>query len=163
MRRLGSALLLLAAASPARADALAEAELRVGYGLAISGSGDALGRRASPLTVIALVAIALREDPPLAGFGGLVVETLDRSAIGATGGVRLALGRARFAGGGTAILAPATLWGATARGGACHAVASRVRACGDLELTAFFAGSDLAERRTITQVQAVLGVVFDAL
>jgi hypothetical protein len=49
----------------------------------------------------------------------------------------------------------------TASGGLCHRVAGRVELCGDVELTSFVAGTDLAEGQTMTQVQAVLGVVVD--
>ena len=160
MRRL-TVLALLALASPAAADPLSEAELRLGYGIAVAGSGAMTSARATPLTLTATGSIAIGELPPLAAFGGVVVETLDRSSAGATGGVRLTAGPLRLAGGGTAILAPRTMWGAMASGGVCRRVISRIELCGDVEITAFIAGTDLAPGRTVTQMQAVLGMVLD--
>jgi hypothetical protein len=154
---------LLAPAPPASAEPLSEAELRVGYGLAFSGSGASAGARSTPLTMTATGSIAISDLPPLAAFGGVVLEALDRAAAGATAGVRFTSGRLRLAGGGTAIVAPRTLWGAMASGGACRRASAQVELCGDLELTAFIAGSDLAPGRSVTQVQAVLAVVIDVL
>lgn len=165
MRSPWIAALVLAASPPARADEvppLWEAELRLGYGVALGGSGDMTSSRTSPLTITALGAVAIDADPPLSAFGGLVVETLDRNSVGGTAGVRLGLGPLRLAGGGTVLIAPDTLWGATASTGACRRVAKRLAACGDVVLTSFFAGGDLAPGHTVTQVQAVLGMVFDA-
>lgn len=156
----------VALGSPAAsADPLWQAEVHLGYGLAVSGSGDAASRRATPLTITAIAAVAIEDSPPLAGYGGVLVETLDRNAVGTVFGVRLAPagGRLRFAGGGAVVLAPYTLWGATASGGACMRAWARIGLCGDLQLTAYLAGSDLADGHTVTQAQLVAGLVFDAL
>src|SRR5204863_6501627 len=98
-----------------------QAEIHAGYGLAVSGSGAAMSRRPTPLTITAVVAFAVEADPPLAGYAGLVVETLDRNAAGAVFGVKLSPhgSHLHLARGGIAVLAPYTLWGATASGGAC--------------------------------------------
>jgi hypothetical protein len=148
----------------AAADPLWQAELRAGYGLAVGGSGAAMSARPTPLTLAAIVAFAFNQDPPLAGYGGLVVETLDRNAVGTAFGVTLSPSgsRLRLSGGGTLLVAPYTLWGATASAGACAHATSRTRLCGDLQLTAYFAGSDLADGHTVTQLQLVAGLVFDA-
>jgi hypothetical protein len=51
----------------------------------------------------------------------------------------------------------------TASGGACKRMSRLLNLCGDAQLTAYFAGSDLADGRTVTQFQLVLGALFDAL
>lgn len=159
------AIALPAAPSPAAAQPLWQAEVHAAYGLALSGGGDTMSRRPTPLTFTALAAFAFDEDPPLAGYGGLVIETLDRNAAGAAFGVELWPRDSRFhlAGGGVAIVAPYTLLGATASGGVCMRAGRGIGLCGDLQLTAFVAGSDLADGRTVTQAQLVAGLVFDAL
>jgi hypothetical protein len=156
---------LFALDSPATAQPLWQVELHAGYGLAVAGSGAAMSRRTTPLTITALAAFAIDADPPLAAYGGLVVETLDRSAAGVAFGVELSPpgSRLHLAGGGIAMLAPYTLWGATVSGGACARATRAIAACGDLQLTAFLAGSDLGDGRAVTQVQLVGGLVFDAL
>lgn len=165
MRCLGPALLAsLAIAPPAAAEPLYQADLQLGYGLAMSGSGTGRSRRASPLTITATAAIALDDAPPLLGYGGMVVEALDRNAVGVAAGVRVRPtgGRLRLAGGGVAMIAPYSLWGATASGGACARTGARAAVCADVQLTAFFAGSDLADGHAVTQVQAVIGLELDA-
>lgn len=155
-------LLLLLLAHSASADPLWDAELRVGYGIATGGSGQMATRRPTPLTITALTHIAFNEDPPLAGYGGITVETLDRNSVGAVFGVKLAASKhLRLAGGGTYIVAPYTLWGATASGGVCGHASDSMSACGDLQLTTYFAGTDLADGHTVTQIQLVLGMVFE--
>lgn len=153
-----------ALASPAD-EPLWQVELHAGYGLAVGGTGDQMSRRPTPLTVTAIAAIAVNDDPPLAGYGGLVVETVDRNAAGVVFGVEVHPHGSWFhlAGGGEYIVAPYTLWGATASMGACFHAARTVALCSDVQLTAFIAGSDLPDGATATQVQLVLGMVFDAL
>lgn len=151
-------------AGSARADALWEAELRIGYGVVMAGSNaGTMTTRGSPIGLAAIVSAAVREEPRLYAVGGLVAEALDRNAIGAMAGVRVEPADRpwRLGAGGTYLVAPYTLWGAVASVGGCRRAAISV--CGDLQLTAYFAGSDLPASRTVTQVQAVLGVVFDVL
>jgi len=148
----------------AAADPLWQAELRAGYGIAVSGSGAGMSKRATPLTLSAIASWAFNDEPPLFGYAGLLVETLDRNAVGSVFGVRLSPrgSRLRLTGGGAWLVAPYTLWGATTSAGACMRALSRT-VCGDLQLTAYFAGSDLAEGHSVTQAQLVFGVVFDAM
>jgi len=167
--RLGAPLLAWCApraaiASPAQ-DPLWQLELHAGDGLAFSGSGDQMRWRSTPLTLTASVAIAVLDEPALAGYGGLVIETLDRNAAGLVFGVELHPHHSHlhFAGGGSYVVAPYTLWGATASTGLCFRAAHGVALCGDVQLTAFVAGDDLPDGMAATQVQGVLGVVFDAL
>ena len=146
--------------------ALYEAEVSVGYGVEMSGDGGMTVARKSSLTIAATAAIAVREEPRLLAFGGLVAEALEKNAVGATAGVRIEPAlptklKLRMGGGATYLFAPYTMWGATATLGACKR--GSVGLCGDLAMTAYFAGTDLAEGRTVTEVQAVIGVVFDAL
>ncbi|MBC7978650.1 MAG: hypothetical protein H7138_27000, partial [Myxococcales bacterium] len=61
------------------------------------------------------------------------------------------------------LVAPDSLLGATASGGLCRRQTRSIGLCGDLQVTAYFAGGDLAEGRTVTQIQLVLGAVFDVL
>ncbi|HET7499841.1 MAG TPA: hypothetical protein VFK02_02530 [Kofleriaceae bacterium] len=158
-----AALAIVSAAGPVAADPLWQAEVRAGYGIAAGGSGAAMSTRPSPVTLAAIATLAFDDEPPLSGYGGLLVEALDRNSVGSVFGVTLAprASRIRLSAGGAWIVAPYTLLGATASGGACVHVASRIRVCGDLQLTAYFAGSDLAEGHTVTQVQLVAGMVLD--
>jgi hypothetical protein len=153
-----------AVASPA-ADPLWQLELHAGYGLTFGGIASQVRWRSTPLTLTAIAAIAVIDDPAIAGYGGLVVETLDRNAAGAVFGVELHPrgSRLHFAGGGVYVVAPYTLWGATASTGACFHAVPAVALCGDVQLTAFVAGSDLPDGTAATQIQLVLGMVFDAL
>ena len=120
-------------------------------------------RRPTPLTLTLTGALAIRDEPRLAAYGGLVAETLDRNSIGAVAGIRLTRpgSRLRFGAGAAYIFAPFTLWGATGSGGACFRKVG-MGVCADLQVTAYFMGNDLAEGHTVTQVQGVLGMVFDA-
>lgn len=121
-----------------------------------------VGARPSPLTIHATAAVATRVDPPLAVVGGLLVETLDRTGVGVTAGLQLSPGSTvRLGLGGAALVAPYTLYGATAAIGACKPLRG-LALCGDLELTAYLAGNDLAEGRAVTQFQLVGAVRFDA-
>lgn len=134
---------------------LVEGEARVGYG--------------GGITLQTIGAVAINEEPALSAFGGLVVDFRDgKTAVGATGGVRVNPnhGPFRFGAGGTYLHSPETMWGATASAGACKAMFAPLRICGDVQLTTYFAGSALmgaGEPTSITQIQAVLGVAFDAL
>jgi hypothetical protein len=159
-----SLVILATLMSTASADPLYEAELRVGYGLAVGGGDGMTTKRTTPLTLAAVAAIAINEAPPVSAYGGLVIETLDRSSAGVMAGVRLSPRDSMFrlAAAGTWIVAPYTLWGAIASAGACKRVGAGWSACGDLQLTTYVAGTDLPEGHTVTQIQAVLGMVFDA-
>jgi hypothetical protein len=156
---------LLGSSRPSAAEPLWQAEVRAGYGLAVSGNGTQMSTRATPLTVSAIAAFAFNEDPPLAGYGGLTVEMVDRSSVGTVFGVILRPhdSRLRLSAGGVYIMAPYTLWGMTASAGLCFHIASRTGLCADAQLTAYIAGSDLADGRTSTAGQGLLGLVFDAL
>lgn len=149
----------------AGADPLAEAEVRLGFGVALGGGAGQMTTRASPLTIAATGAIALQDDPHLAGFGGVLLETLGRNAVGTVFGVHLRPGEGalRLAAGGTVIVEPYSLYGAMGSVGSCRGMGKGVHLCGDLQLTAYFAGSDLAAGHTVTQGQLVAGLVFDAL
>lgn len=153
-----------ASASPAD-ESLWQLEVRAGYGLALGGSGEAMSRRLTPLTLSADIAVAVMDEPRLAGYGGLVVETLDRNAAGAVFGVELHPHHSRLhlAGGGTWLVAPYTLYGPTATAGACFHASPGIGVCTDLQITAFIGGSDLPDGTTVTQAQLALGLVFDAL
>lgn len=167
MRMLATLAAIGAAGAPARADdghlPLLEGELRFGYGLSMGGGGGKMVTRPTPLNVIATAAIAVRDQPRIYGYGGLAAETLDRNAVGAVAGVRVvpAVSRLRLAAGAAWWFAPYTMYGATASVGACWRRSLGV--CGDLQLATYFAGSDLASGHTVTQAQAMVGVVFDAL
>jgi hypothetical protein len=152
------------AADSSLPDSLWHAEVRAGYGVSTGGSGSRMTTRTTPLTLQALVGFALEDDPPLDGYGGLTVQTLDRNAVGGVFGVTLAPRDSRWhlSGGGEWIVAPFGLVGATASGGMCSRRSALVELCGDLQLTAYFAGSDLAEGHTVTQLQLMFGVMFDA-
>jgi len=139
-----------------------EADLRAGYGVAMSGTQGTMSARPSPLTLEATGAIAVNEEPAVSGYAGALVETLDRSGVGTVFGARLIEGPLRLAGGGTWIFAPYTLWGATASAGTCWRVARGAQLCTDAQLTAYFAGTDLVKGHAVTQAQLVIGVAIDA-
>lgn len=148
----------------ADADPLWQAEVRAGYGIAMGGSGEWLSQRPTPLTIAAIARFAFEVDPPLAGYGGLLIETLDRNSAGAVFGVQLTPRDSplRISAGGSWIATPFTLWGPTTGLGVCVRATARTSLCSDLELTAYVGGSDLPEGRIVTQGQLVLGIVFDA-
>jgi len=154
-----SLLILCALASSAVADdgSMWEVELRIGGGLAHGGHETMATNRPAPLTVSALVAIAVQEEPRVYGFGGIVAETLERTAIGVVGGGRLAVRDTpmRLSGGGVWMFAPKTLWGATASLGACSG-AGMFAVCGDVQLTAYVAGTALAKDDAEVQLQFVV-------
>lgn len=174
VRRLRSAfvlcsLALIAQAPPALAspadEPLWQAELRAGYGIALGGAELEMSRRPTPVTLTASVAVAINDSPPLFGYGGAVIETLDRNGAGAVGGVEIQPrgSRLHLAGGGIAMIAPYTLYGATANAGLCMKPGHTARLCGDLQMIAFFAGDDLGTNRTVTEFQFAVGVVFDGM
>lgn len=141
-------------------------ELRLGKGVEMGGSGEMTTTRGTPLNVSAIVAIAINEQPWINAYGGMTAELVDRNAVGAVAGVQVPVrGTAlRLSAGGTYLFSPFTLWGASAAVGGCaRGRFGQLRVCGDVEMTAFFAGTDLADGKMVTQVQARLGVAFDAL
>ncbi len=155
-------LVLLLRVSPAHADTLWDAELRLGYGVTSGQTATGMTTKTSPLTVTGMAAWAFSDDPPLMGYGGFTLETLDRNSIGGVAGVKLAaLGALQISAGGVWIFAPYTLWGATATFGACHRIGRTVKACGDLQLVEYFAGTDLPKQHAMTQAQLAFGIVFD--
>jgi hypothetical protein len=159
------ALASLTGGGRAAADPLWQAEVRAGYGIAMGGSGARMSTRPSPVTLAAIAAVATSVEPPLSGYGGLLVEALDRNSVGSVFGIKWTPhdSRLRLAGGGTWLIAPYMLFGATASVGACARWKPRIAVCGDIQLTAYFAGDDLADGRSVTQAQLAVGLVFDAL
>lgn len=158
-------LLTLAAASTASAQPqpLYSAEIDAGYGLSMGTETDmSSARRTTPLTLTATGSLAISDEPEVAAYGGIAVETVARNTFGFTGGVRLAVPGMpiRLAAGGTWVYAPATRWGATASAGTCR-VKKALALCGDVQLTAFVAGDAIDKGHTITQLQLVLGMAFD--
>lgn len=140
------------------------AEVHAGLGLSSGGSGSSMNRRLTPLTIEAIAAFAFEDDPPLALYGGLAVETIDRNTAGGTFGITYRpFGDAiRLSGGGRWMVAPEGLLGATASVGMCRPHRAWIDLCGDVQLTSYFAGSDLAKGHAVTQAQFLFGVVFDA-
>jgi hypothetical protein len=166
VRSLAIAPLLVLVAHTAAADPppLYEAELRLGYGVAVEAGADMMATRPSPLTIAATGSIAVSAEPQVAAYAGLVAETLHHRSVGATAGARLTSPQLpiRLAAGGVWMFAPYTLWGLQGSAGACMRGGVGVGLCADLQLTAYVAGTDLAPDETITQVQGVIGLVFDA-
>ena len=148
-------------ASTASAEPLWEAELRLGYGLAMGTGGGTMSRRLTPLTIEAIGSIAVNEEPAVAAYGGVILEMLNRNSVGGVFGVQLrpAGSRLRLAAGGAWIYAPYTMWGATGSIGMCKGK-STMGLCAHLQLSSYFAGTDLPEGHTVTQVQLALGMVF---
>lgn len=136
----------------------------MGYGAAIGGGAGTMVTRATPLVLTLGGTVILRDAPALAAHGAVLLETLDRSAVGVTGGVRLLRlgGGLRVGVGGVGVVAPFTLWGLDVRAGRCVAMSGGLRLCGDLGLTTYVAGSDLAPDQTSSQLLLHLGAAFDA-
>lgn len=146
----------------ASAEPLGDAEVRLGYGVALAERGEMTTRRATPLTVAAIAGVRTSYEPPLSAYGGLIAETLDRTSVGGLAGVRLEGERFRASAGGVAIVAPRTLYGPMVTGGACTRAASSLRLCGDLQLTAYLGGTDLVDGHVVTHVQLAIAMVIDA-
>lgn len=141
---------------------LVTGEVRLAFGLATGGGAGRASMRATPLVLSAGGAIAVRDQPRVAGYANLVVETLDRTGAGGEAGlVMLAAGRLRLRGGAIAIVRPYTLWGAAVAGGTCWPVAG-VAACGELAADLFIGGTDLPARSAVAQLLLGVSVVFDA-
>jgi hypothetical protein len=137
-----------------------EAELQVGYGITQSTEGEMTHTHKGPLLFSALGAVAVNDDPHVYAVGGLVGEALDRTAIGVTAGARLVVPGTpvRVTGQGVWMVAPKTLWGATASGGACFGKGT-LGLCADIAVTAYVAGTALPKDELELQVAFVLGVV----
>lgn len=146
-------------------DPLWQAEVRLGFGAEMGGSGSRMTTRSSPVTFEALASFAVQDDPRIMGFAGLIAEMYNRNSAGVTAGITYAPGgtNIRLSGGGIALVAPESLIGATASGGLCRKKRGPMRLCGDLQLTEYFAGGDLAAGHAVTQLQLVFGAVFDVL
>jgi hypothetical protein len=170
-------LALLLLTTPAYAEPLADAEVRLGYGMAMQSEKPKSPSEMSletmpvaektmgttPLTITAIASVRTSYEPPLAVYGGLVAELLGKTSAGAVAGIRLQSGRLRVSAGGVAIVAPSTLWGPSIAGGVCTNGA--IRLCGDAQLTVFLGGADAHDdngRWVITHAQLVGAVVIDA-
>ena len=66
----------------------------------------------------------------------------------------------RIAAGGVWVYAPASRWGATASVGTCR-TRKALGLCGDLQLTTYIAGAAIQPGHSVTEIQAVFGMVFD--
>nr|HEX4316659.1 hypothetical protein [Kofleriaceae bacterium] len=152
------------ATTPPAEPSLWQVEINAGYGVDINGGAGAVGMRASPLTLQGTIAIAVNQEPLVYGYGGMMVETLDRGSVGVVAGARLQPEGSSWhlAGGGAYVFDPYTLWGAQASAGACSRHGKTMSLCGDFQITAYFTGSDLGMKRDVTQAQLALGVMFDA-
>lgn len=138
-----------------------EAELQLGYGISKRSSEEMTHTAVGPLSFAALGAIAINEEPHAYAVGGLVGETLgERTAIGVTAGARLVVPNTpvRVTGAGVWMVAPKTLWGASASAGACWGKGT-LGLCGDVAVTAYVAGTALPKDELELQVAFVLGVV----
>ncbi|MFN0251430.1 MAG: hypothetical protein ACKV2T_31430 [Kofleriaceae bacterium] len=136
-----------------------EAELQLGYGFTQTSSTEMSHTAIGPLLFSALGAVAINEEPYVYAVGGLVGEAIDRTAIGVTAGARLMIPNTpvRVTGMGVWMVAPKTLWGATAAGGACFGKGT-LAICGDVQVTAYVAGTALPKDELELQVALVLGV-----
>ena len=149
-----------AKAEKVESEPLWEAELQLGYGISKRGSEEMTTTSVGPMSFAALGAIAINEEPRAYVVGGLVGEALERQAIGVTAGARLQVPDlpVRVTGAGGWMVAPKTLWGATASAGACWGKGT-LGVCGDIQMTAYFAGTALPKDELELQAAFVLGVV----
>ncbi len=167
----GVLLPVTAAAEPV---SLWEAELQLGYGVTRRGGaeppttdgamrgGDAemSATTTGPLVFSAIGSVAVSDDPPALAFGGLTVETLDRSSVGVIGGIRLEPTQlpVRLRGGGIWMFVPETLWGAQASIGSCLGHGT-FGVCADIQVTSYFGGTGLPNDETELQVQLAFSFV----
>ncbi len=161
--RLFAVPILAVLAAPAGAQPLWEAELRVGYGVAMGKETDmSTAHRTTPLTLEATGAIAISDEPEVSTYGGILVETVQHNSFGFVGGIKLRVPEmpVRLSAGAIWAYAPATKWGVSASGGVCKERGA-LALCGDLQLTNYFAGDAIDAGHTVTEVQLVLGVGFD--
>lgn len=146
----------------ARAEPLVGVDLRVAYGLAAGGGAGRGAVRATPLLLTATAGLALSDAPRTYGYGGLTVETLDRTGVGGEGGLALALGpRTRVRAGARVIAKPYTLYGATVGATWCWPMGA-ARPCLDLAGDVYIAGTDLPRGNAVAQLALGLGVAIDA-
>lgn len=154
-------------ATPARAEPppLILLEARASGGLALGGGGGKAVARYAPVTVGLVGELTIHTDPWVTFYGGAYYEGLDRAGFGLLGGVRLRPRDLplRFGAGLLGVIAPYTIGGVMATGGACFAVGKRKRArlCADAEADFFFLGGDLPSGRVAAQLLGVLGANFD--
>lgn len=80
--------LVMVLGGSARAESLWEAEVRVGYGVATGSENDEPAKKTTPVTITAVGAMAISDDPKMSVFGGVTVETVQRNAFGFVGGLR---------------------------------------------------------------------------
>jgi hypothetical protein len=147
----------------AHAESLFEAEVRLGYGLAMGSETDAMtAKKTSPLTITAIGSMEISDDPVISTYGGFAVETMSRNTFGLVGGLRVAVPGmpVRIAAGGVWVYAPASRWGATASVGSCR-TRKALGLCGDVQLTSYIAGDAIEHGHSVTEIQAVFGMVFD--
>lgn len=141
--------------------ALVTAEVRTGYGIAAGGGAGRSSVRSSPLVLGARVAVAINDEPRMSGYGGLILETLDRTGVGGEAGLELAPStRARLRAGVVAMVAPYKLWGGALGGGRCTRGGTRL--CLDVDAGVFVGGSDLPTGGAVFQLVVSLGIGFDA-
>ena len=142
--------------------ALVTAEVRAGYGIAAGGGAGRASVRSSPLVLAARVAVAIRDQPRMSGYGGLVLETLDRTGVGGEAGLVLEPSlRTRLRAGAIAMVAPYKLWGGALGGGRCTRPGG-TRYCLDVDADVFVGGSDLPKGGAAFQLVVALGIGFDA-
>lgn len=136
-----------------------QGELRIGMGLSRAGTSDGSKMGASPLSLSAIGAIAINQDPNFYVYAGITSEMLSRSFVGTMAGGRIQMNDmpVRLGGGGVMMFAPTTLWGAQASGGACKGKGA-FALCGDVQMTAYFGGTGLDNDKTEMQIQLVLGI-----
>jgi hypothetical protein len=136
-----------------------QGELRIGIGMSRAGTSDGSKMGASPLSLSAIGAIAINQDPNFYVYAGMTSEMLSRNFVGAMAGGRIQMNDmpVRLGGGGVMMFAPTTLWGAQASGGACKGKGV-FALCGDIQMTAYFGGTGLDNDKTEMQIQLVLGV-----
>ncbi len=137
-----------------------EAEVKIGYGITQATEEGMSHTHKGPLLFSALGAVAVNDDPHVYAVGGLVGQAMDRTSIGVSAGARLVVPGTpvRLTGQGVWMVAPKTLWGATASGGACVGKGS-LGLCADVAVTAYVAGTALPKDELELQVAFLLGVV----
>jgi len=128
------------------------------------GGASQMAMRASAMSIGARVGIAINDEPATWAVIGAMTETGGRQSTGLLAGLRLLPG-GPWRLGAAALYAPrpSSLFGAVASVGACARATGAMHLCGDLESTFLVGGAGLPGGRTVTELQLVLGVRFDAM
>src|SRR5688572_3612115 len=151
---------IAARAQAVRAEPMGVVELRGGGGMSIGGGAGEASLKIAPVYAGAYVSVATIAQPWTWIRGGVFIETRDRSAVGAQVGPRIALGRWVTGASATAVIAPFTLYGASAQ--LARRFGKNTAIVPGLDFNVFPFGSDLPEGKVVSELLLTVGVEINA-